>query len=79
MVVRYFAAASEAAGKRSEVVDASTMTVGEVKAILTKENPTLARVFEISSLLADGVRVTDEDTQMAGVAQLDVLPPFAGG
>lgn len=77
MLVRFFAGAAEAAGQESrEVPDG--LTVEELKALLGSGNDRLAQVLAVSSLLADGVRVS-EVSPLTGVAQVDVLPPFAGG
>ena len=79
MEVRYYAGAAEAAGHEVVHLDAAEVTANEAVSSLGDDNEALARVLAASSLLADGVRVTDRDTVLAGVKQLDVLPPFAGG
>lgn len=78
MLVRFFAGAADAAGQESrEVPDG--LTVGELMDLLGSGNDRLAQVVAVSSLLADGARVSEASASLAGVAQVDVLPPFAGG
>ena len=79
MLIRYFAGAAEAAGAQSTHVDASDMDAGTLVQMLGRDNPDLERILKVSSLLADGVRVSTASTSLADVSQLDVLPPFAGG
>lgn len=78
MLIRYFAAAAEAAGTATQEVDATGLDVGSLIAQLSAGNERLARVLSVSALLADGARVQG-DAPLRNVAQLDVLPPFAGG
>ena len=64
-MVRYFAAASEAAGL-------------ELRALLVERyGDAMARVLASGSFLVDGV-VSRDDSRALG-ATVDVLPPFAGG
>ena len=79
MDVRFFAGAAEAAGVEALTVDAAGMSGHDLVAHLAEGNDRLAKVLGVSSLLADGVRLTDLDAGVGGVASLDVLPPFAGG
>ena len=75
-MVRYFAAAAEAAG-----VDTEPLTSGSadaVRAAMIGAHPALEAVLGRCALLADGVRVEGSDDVPPG-ATLDVLPPFAGG
>jgi molybdopterin converting factor small subunit len=77
VLVRYFAAASEAAGREEEHVSAVS-TVGELKAQLTERyGEAMARVLASGSFLVDGV-VSRDDARSLG-QRVDVLPPFAGG
>lgn len=78
VTVRYWAAARSAAGCREESVAATT--VGELVTLLNAR-PDLARVLRASSLLIDGLAASVEDTgrSLDGVAEVHVLPPFAGG
>lgn len=79
MQIRFYAGAADAAGRDVMDMDASGLTAQQALSRLGADNDALARVLAASSLLADGVRVTDRATGLAGVEQLDVLPPFAGG
>ena len=75
--MRYFAAASEAAGVREEVLP-RVETVGALRAVLVdRHGDAMARVLASGSFLVDGV-VSRDDSRMLG-ATVDVLPPFAGG
>jgi len=82
LLVRYFAAAADAAGREEEVLDpdrsASLTTVGAVRAHLVAQyGAPMARVLENGSFLVDGVVRRDDATPIG--ARVDVLPPFAGG
>ena len=77
-VVRYFAAAAEAAGRPDELWDPPVATVGELRAALvTRYGAAMARVLETGSFLLDGV--VSRDPARAVGERVDVLPPFAGG
>lgn len=77
VLVRYFAAAAEAAGRESERLP-SLATVGELKgALLERYGEPMARVLAAGSFLVDGV-VSRDDARALG-SRVDVLPPFAGG
>ena len=76
-VVRYFAAAAEAAGLEQETLDAPA-TAGELRTLLVdRYGDAMARVFASGSFLVDGVVSRDPSTPIG--ATVDVLPPFAGG
>jgi molybdopterin synthase sulfur carrier subunit len=75
VLVRYFAAAAEAAGRDEERLTAST--VGELRDTLLTSYPALAPVLAKGSFLVDGV-VTRDPTRTLGT-RVDVLPPFSGG
>ena len=75
VLVRYFAAAAEAAGRDEERLTAST--VGELRDTLLTSYPALAPVLAKGSFLVDGV-VTSDPARALG-ARVDVLPPFSGG
>ena len=80
VLVRYFAAAAEAAGVGEETLPAreAGATVGELRELLvSRYGPIMARVVANGSFLIDGV-VQREASAPLG-AQVDVLPPFAGG
>ncbi|MEO8094925.1 MAG: MoaD/ThiS family protein [Pseudolysinimonas sp.] len=77
MLVRYFAAAAEAAGREEEQLPAVS-TVGELKSVLVKRyGDAMTRVLASGSFLVDGV-VSRDDARALG-DRVDVLPPFAGG
>lgn len=75
-LVRYFAAAGEAAGRPEE--DRSEATLGELRVALASEYPGLGGILPRCAVLVDGER-RDDDAPLAGVTHVDVLPPFAGG
>ncbi len=74
--VRYFAAAEEAAGREEEV--RSEPTLGELRAALTNDYPTLGAILPRCAVLVGGSRASDEES-LSGDVLVDVLPPFAGG
>ena len=74
--MRYFAAAAEAAGRDSELLDAAT--VGDLRADLEERyGELMTRVLRSGSFLVDGV--VSRDPERALGARVDVLPPFSGG
>ncbi|MQA16633.1 MAG: MoaD/ThiS family protein [Pseudonocardiaceae bacterium] len=81
VTVRYFAGARAAAGVTSEVIelpdDARVSDVLEV--VRLRHGDDLKRVLGACSFLLDAFTVHDLDTPVAAGAELDVLPPFAGG
>ena len=78
VLVRYFAAAAEAAGREDEVWDSPVATVGELRAALVaRYGDAMLRVLETGSFLVDGV-VSQDPARPLG-DRVDVLPPFAGG
>lgn len=77
MIVRYFAAAADAAGVEEESLPA-VASVGALRAVLVERyGDAMARVLASGSFLVDGV-VSRDDSRSAGT-RVDVLPPFAGG
>ena len=77
-VVRYFAAAAEAAGRAEEDWDSPVATAGELReALVARYGVAMSRVLESGSFLVDGV-VTRDPARPLG-ERVDVLPPFAGG
>jgi molybdopterin synthase sulfur carrier subunit len=77
IVVRYFAAAADAAGREEESLPV-VETVGELRGVLVeKYGDAMARVLASGSFLVDGV-VSRDDSRELGL-RVDVLPPFAGG
>ncbi|GAB3135450.1 MoaD/ThiS family protein [Amycolatopsis sp. NPDC004378] len=81
IVVRYFAAARAAAGSEEEKVQLpSGASVGDAVAELRRLHPAdLPRVLDAASYLLDGIAVRDLTRPLHDGAELDVLPPFAGG
>jgi molybdopterin synthase sulfur carrier subunit len=89
VLVRYFAAAAEAAGveeERLELAGTETAgtetsdgpTLGELRdELVARHGAAMARVVANGSFLVDGVVRRDPATPIG--AQVDVLPPFAGG
>lgn len=75
VTVRFWAGAQRAAGHGSETATAST--VGELRAALAAR-PELRQVCAVASFLVDGQQAGDTTRLHAG-AEVDVLPPFAGG
>jgi sulfur-carrier protein len=79
--LHYWAGAKAAAGIEQETVEART--VAEALAIVGQRHgsPRLMRILNASSVLVDGraLRGADLEQPLTQPAQLDVLPPFAGG
>jgi molybdopterin converting factor small subunit len=81
VLVRYFASARAASGFDEEKVQlAAESSVADVVAELRRAHPEgLPRVLEAASFLLNGVAVRDLTRTLTDGAELDVLPPFAGG
>lgn len=79
--VRYYASARAAAGTEAESVTlpAGASVADALQELRERHPQPLARVLEAASFLLDGVAVRDRSTPLPAAAQLDVLPPFAGG
>jgi molybdopterin synthase sulfur carrier subunit len=78
--VRYYAGAAAAAGVPEEAVEVPAGTrVADLRALLADRHPGLGAVLAVSSLLLDGTPASDPSASTDGAAQVDVLPPFAGG
>lgn len=79
VTVRYFAAASEAAGREEERLDlGSGRTLGALKdALLASYGEPMAQVLRSGSFLVDGV--VRRDLSLPVGERVDILPPFAGG
>lgn len=75
MTVRYWAGARRAAGVDAESLSAETLA--ELRGQLERR-PELARVAAVASFLVDGQQA-GESAPLPDGAQVDVLPPFAGG
>ncbi|GDY30194.1 MoaD/ThiS family protein [Gandjariella thermophila] len=81
LTVRYFAGARAAAGVPEEKVELpDPATVRDVVAFVEHQHgDRLAKVLTACSFLLDGMAVRDLHAQVPEDAELDVLPPFAGG
>jgi molybdopterin converting factor small subunit len=81
VLVRYFASARAASGVDEEKVQLNAASsVGDLVAELRRARPEgLPRVLDAASFLLDGVAVRDRAIVLADGAEIDVLPPFAGG
>ncbi len=81
MTVRYYAAAAAAAGREEEQVELAPPAT--VRALLdhgrARFGAEFTTVLQRCSFLLDEIAVHDVDTPLHPGAQLDVLPPFAGG
>lgn len=88
MRIQYFAAARAARGTGSETIDPEALglsTLGDLVAHLGRTHTDLragdqdlAAVLARCTFLADG-RGAGPERSLAGIAELDVMPPFAGG
>jgi molybdopterin converting factor small subunit len=76
-VVRYFAAAEDAAGRAEE--SRAETRVGELRAALAADYPALRGILPKCSLLVAGLRAGSDDIALSADVLVDVLPPFAGG
>ncbi|MFE3293324.1 MoaD/ThiS family protein [Rhodococcus sp. NPDC059234] len=79
VVVRYFAAAADAAGRTEEVFPlAADATLGDLRAVLVERHGQgMERVLGVAAFLQDDELT--RDLAAAAAARVDVLPPFAGG
>lgn len=79
VLVRYFAAASEAAGVQEQTLDVPPDgTLAWLRGYLvTTFGPAMAAAISNGSFLVDGIAKTDDAARIG--AKVDVLPPFAGG
>lgn len=79
VTVRYFAAASDAAGREQELIDlGADPTLGGLREVLVNTyGEPMERVLRSGSFLLDGV--VRRDLAHPTGAQVDILPPFAGG
>ena len=75
IVVRYWAGARRAAGVDGEPLEVAT--IAELRAVLAAR-PGMAGISEVASFLVDGQHA-GEDAALPAGAEVDVLPPFAGG
>jgi molybdopterin synthase sulfur carrier subunit len=77
-MVRYFASARAVSGVAEEPLVATTvddvlLQVGQ------RHGVRMAAILSASSFLLDGLHVHDTGVELPAVAELDILPPFAGG
>ncbi len=81
VTVRYFAGARAAAGVTSEVLELpdGARVSDALESVRLRHGEDLKRVLGASSFLLDAVAVRDLEAALPTVAELDVLPPFAGG
>ena len=80
MRVRYFAGAAEAAGVTEEIVESDfEVTVAELVEQLGADRERLAKVLAVSTVREDGHPAHARTEFVGPAAQVDVLPPFAGG
>jgi sulfur-carrier protein len=79
--IRYFAGAATAAGTADEQLQLpGECSVADILTRLSdRGNGALDRVLAASSFLLNGVAVRDHGMTVGDGAELDVLPPFAGG
>ena len=81
LTVRYFAGARAASGVPEEKVELPEgSTVDDVVALVRQQHgDQLAKVLAACSFLLNGLSVRDRHARVPEDAELDVLPPFAGG
>ncbi|HVW40367.1 MAG TPA: MoaD/ThiS family protein [Amycolatopsis sp.] len=81
VLVRYFASARAASGVEQETLRLPAgASVSQALTLLRERHPErLPRVLDAASFLLDGVAVRDTARPVPDGAELDVLPPFAGG
>jgi molybdopterin synthase sulfur carrier subunit len=81
VLVRYFAGAMAAAGVAEELLElpAGGRVADALALVAERRGPELVRVLPACSYLLDGIAVHDHETVLPNGAELDVLPPFAGG
>ena len=75
VTVRYWAGAKRAAGLEKESLTVGT--VAELRDMLAAR-PELAKIAVVASFLVDGQQA-GENAALHDGAEVDVLPPFAGG
>ena len=75
VTVRYWAGAKRAAGVETESLTAGT--IAELRDLLAGR-PELTKIAAVASFLVDGQQA-GENTVLPDGAEVDVLPPFAGG
>ncbi|UUT34925.1 MoaD/ThiS family protein [Microbacterium elymi] len=75
-VVRFFAAAEEAAGAAQ--AHGRGRRSRALRGTLSAQHPALASILPRCAVLVDGARL-DDASPLPESAVIDVLPPFAGG
>ena len=81
VTVRYFAGARAAAGTPEEklALPPGSTVHHALSELADRHGDGLRRVLLAASFLVDGVAVRDRSGTLHDGADLDVLPPFAGG
>ena len=79
VTVRFFAGARAAAGVAETSVSAGLTHDGFVAELAERHGDRLATVLKVASFLVDGVAWRDGQRPLPAGAEVDVLPPFAGG
>ncbi|MEU4666505.1 MoaD/ThiS family protein [Amycolatopsis sp. NPDC023774] len=81
VLVRYFASARAAAGAEEEKLKLPEgSTVADAVRLVRELHPgPLQRILDAASFLLNEVAVRNQNRALSDGAQLDVLPPFAGG
>lgn len=81
VTVRYFAGARAAAGTPSEIVklDEGATVADAVEVVAERHGEALNKVLAACSFLLNSVAVRDRAAPLPADAELDILPPFAGG
>lgn len=79
--VRFFASARAAAGTDNDQLPlaADACVADAVDILRTRHSDDLGKILTAASFLVDGVAVRDRRATLPADAELDVLPPFAGG
>lgn len=80
VLVRFFAAARDAAGAETAVLTVPAgFSVDDLARELCGQSKQLGLVLQKCTFLTDGVAVRDRATVLRADQTVDVLPPFAGG
>jgi molybdopterin synthase sulfur carrier subunit len=81
VTIRYFAGARAAAGRAEQRVRLlpGTAVAELLESVGREHGERLERALSGCSYLLDGIALHDRATQLRDGAELDVLPPFAGG
>jgi molybdopterin converting factor small subunit len=77
VIVRFYAAARDAAGSAEITVGPSSLT--SLLHDISKDNSRLSQVLQRCSFLVDGAICHDREVVIQAGSTVDVLPPFAGG